>query len=118
MGQCHSEATFEHAYSPSILITLMTMSFTSHAHNRSQSFSDWIVADNRIEAVFAVKTREITRLQSGPNQALDVLLSRHLAETIRVFHDKQACKDTAPPRLQPSAQAMFGLVYILTVAHK
>jgi hypothetical protein len=33
-----------------------------------------------------------------------VLLSRHLAETIRVFHDKQACKDTAPPRLQPSAQ--------------
>ena len=87
-----------------ILITLMTMSFTSHAHNRSQSFSDWIVADNRIEAIFTVKTREITRLQSGPNQALDVLLSRHLAETIRVFHDKQACKDTAPPRLQPSAQ--------------
>ena len=87
-----------------ILITLMTMSVTSHAHNRSQSFSDWIVADNRIEAVFTVKTREITRLQSGPNQALDVLLSRHLAETIRVFHDKQACKDIAPPRLQPSAQ--------------
>ncbi|MDG1244452.1 MAG: HupE/UreJ family protein [Porticoccaceae bacterium] len=87
-----------------ILITLMTMSFTSHAHNRSQSFSDWIVADNRIEAIFTVKTREITRLQSGPNQALDVLLSRHLAETIRVFHDKQACKDIAPPRLQPSAQ--------------
>ena len=87
-----------------ILITLMTMSFTSHAHNRSQSFSDWIVADNRIEAVFTIKTREITRLQSGPNQALDVLLSRHLAETIRVFHDKQACKDTAPPRLQPAAQ--------------
>ena len=88
-----------------ILLTfsVITTSSQAHAHNRSQSFSDWEITDNIATAVFTAKSREITRLQSQTNQSLDTLLVSHLISAISVSQDNLPCSSTEVARPIPSA---------------
>ena len=75
----------------------------AHAHNRSQSFSDWEITDHHATAVFTAKSREITRLQTQTNQSLDTLLVNHLARSISVSQDSLPCSSTEAAKPMPSA---------------
>jgi hypothetical protein len=75
----------------------------AHAHNRSQSFSDWEITDNRATAVFTAKSREITRLQTQTNQSLDTLLANHLTSSISVSQDSLPCSRAETAKPMPSA---------------
>ena len=88
-----------------ILLTfsVITTSSQAHAHNRSQSFSDWEITDNIATAVFTAKSREITRLQSQTNQSLDTLLVSHLISAVSVSQDNLPCSSTDVARPIPSA---------------
>ena len=88
-----------------ILLTfsVITTSSQAHAHNRSQSFSDWEITDNIATAVFTAKSREVTRLQSQTNQSLDTLLVSHLISAISVSQDNLLCSSTEVARPIPSA---------------
>ena len=88
-----------------ILLTfsVITTSSQAHAHNRSQSFSDWEITDNIATAVFTAKSREVTRLQSQTNQSLDTLLVSHLISAISVSQDNLPCSSTEVARPIPSA---------------
>lgn len=67
------------------------LSVDSIAHNRSQSHSNWIISDHSIEAIFTAKSLEVTRLQTGINQSLDIIFADHLEKTVSIKNDGQAC---------------------------
>ena len=67
------------------------LSVESIAHNRSQSHSNWIISDHSIEAIFTAKAIEVTRLQIGMNQSLDIIFADHLEKTVSIKNDGQAC---------------------------
>jgi hypothetical protein len=86
-----------------LLIGLMVSSLESQAHNRSQSFSDWAITNDRTEAVFTTKSRELTRLQTLTNQPLDALFSDHLVDTVSVFQGDLPCSNSDSAKSLPSA---------------
>jgi hypothetical protein len=86
-----------------LLIGLMAVSLETQAHNRSQSFSDWVITNDRTEAVFTAKSREITRLQTLTNQPLDTLFSNHLIDTVSVFQGDLPCSNADSATSLPSA---------------
>ena len=67
------------------------LSVESIAHNRSQSHSNWIISGHSIEAIFTAKAIEVTRLQTGINQSLDIIFADHLEKTVSIKNDGQAC---------------------------
>ena len=67
------------------------LSVDSIAHNRSQPHSHWIISDHSIEAIFTAKSLEVTRLQTGINQSLDIIFADHLEKTVSIKNDGQAC---------------------------
>ena len=70
-----------------MLILLWTAALPqAQAHNRSQSYSTWSVAENSVDAVFTVKAREVTRLPllEGNLSTLESLLTVHLQQTLSV----------------------------------
>ena len=80
-------------FSISILLvsTSVLCSMDSIAHNRSQSHSNWIISDHSIETIFTAKAIEVTRLQTGMNQSLDIIFADHLEKTVSIKNDGQAC---------------------------
>ena len=88
-----------------ILLTfgVIITSSQTHAHNRSQSFSDWEIINNHATAVFTAKSREITRLQTQANESLDTLLVNHLASSISVSQDSLPCISKEAAKPMPSA---------------
>ena len=86
-----------------LLIGLMVVSLETQGHNRSQSFSDWVITNDRTEAVFTAKSREITRLQTLTNQPLDTLFSDHLIDTVSVFQGDLPCSNSDSATSLPSA---------------
>ena len=82
---------------------IIITSSQAHAHNRSQSFSDWEITNNHATAVFTAKSREITRLQTQTNESLDTLLVNHLASSISVSQDSLPCISKEAAKPMPSA---------------
>lgn len=83
------------------VVTVLTLSFAAcaEAHNRSQSFSSWTISDEKLEMVFTVKAREVTRLPplEGELQSLEALLLAHLQHNISVHADKNVCPAVGLP---------------------
>lgn len=79
-------------------VTLM-ISFHAEAHNRSQSFSSWTVSDDKLEMLFTIKAREVTRLPplEGELRSLEALLVTHLEHNISVGAGEGACPAAGPP---------------------
>ena len=74
-----------------LMSTSVLCSMDSIAHNRSQSHSNWIISDHSIEAIFTAKAIEVTRLQTGMNQSLDIIFADHLEKTVSIKSDEIAC---------------------------
>lgn len=82
----------------------------AQAHNRSQSYSTWKVADGTVELLFAVKAREVTRLPLLEENllTLEALLAAHLGETIRVSSiDGTACVAKDGPQALTAAEGFL-----------
>lgn len=77
----------------------------AEAHNRSQSFSSWTFSDEKLEMVFTVKAREVTRLPplEGELPGLEALLLAHLQHSISVHTDRDACPAVGLPAALSSA---------------
>ena len=79
-------------------VTLISGAY-AEAHNRSQSFSSWTFSDEKLEMVFTVKAREVTRLPplEGELLSLEALLLAHLQHTISVHTDRDVCPAVGVP---------------------
>jgi hypothetical protein len=77
----------------------------AEAHNRSQSFSSWVIDGDVIKVVFTVKAREITRLPplEGKIKSLNNLLISHLKNSISVDSGGQSCQGLRNPISLPAA---------------
>lgn len=64
------------------------------AHSRSQSFSRWLIDNNRLDFTFTVSSREITRLPQveGNHSSLQALLDSHLQRTVTVSVNGKTCE--------------------------
>ena len=97
-----------------LLISISVLcSVDSIAHNRSQSHSNWIISDHSIEAIFTAKAIEVTRLQTGMNQSLDIIFADHLEKTVSIKNDGQACplRNDAQPILAKQGYIQAKLVF-------
>ena len=75
------------------------------AHTRSQSYSTWSINDaGQVRLSFSVLSREATRLAAleGNYRDLDDLLQSHLAATIGVRADGEACAPMGAPQGLPA----------------
>lgn len=74
------------------------------AHNRSQSYSSWHVADSALTVVFTVKAREVTRLPplEGNLLSLEPLLVAHLQKTVSVASGGRDCQAMGAPVALPA----------------
>lgn len=74
------------------------------AHNRSQSYSSWHVADSALAVVFTVKAREVTRLPplEGNLLSLEALLVAHLQQTVSVASRERDCQAMGAPVVLPA----------------
>ena len=75
------------------------------AHTRSQSYSTWNINDaGQVRLSFSVLSREATRLAAleGNYRDLDDLLQSHLAATIGVQADGEACVPMGAPQGLPA----------------
>lgn len=83
------------------VVTAVTLIFGvyAEAHNRSQSFSSWTFSDEKLEMVYTVKAREVTRLPplEGELLSLEALLLAHLQHTISVHTDNDVCPAVGLP---------------------
>lgn len=77
------------------LVLTVALAVPAAAHTRSQSFSTWTVGGNTLDGVFQVDAYRVTQLSETP-QDLSALLSKHIAETLKVTQDGAACEGTAP----------------------
>jgi len=77
----------------------------AEAHNRSQSFSSWVIDGDVIKVVFTVKAREITRLPplEGKTNSLNNLLISHLKNSLSVGSGGQSCQGLRTPISLPAA---------------
>ncbi len=75
------------------------------AHNRSQSYSSWHIADSALTVVFTVKAREATRLPPlvGNLLSLEALLVAHLQQTVSVASRDRDCPAMGTPVALPAA---------------
>ena len=82
-------------------MTVVALIFAAcaEAHNRSQSFSSWTFSDEKLEMVFTVKAREVTRLPplEGELLSLEALLVAHLQHNIGVHTDQDVCPAVGIP---------------------
>ena len=65
------------------------------AHTRSQSFSTWTVGADTLEGIFQVDAYRATQLSEEP-QDLPELVSRHLAETVKLVQNGTPCTMSDP----------------------
>ncbi|MDG0969101.1 MAG: HupE/UreJ family protein [Porticoccaceae bacterium] len=87
-----------------VLTIISLLFFTSfvHAHNRSQSFSDWTITKDKIAVIFTAKSREITRLKDNYKASLDSIYLDHLTKTVKVTQGNINCPSTVPATSLPS----------------
>ncbi len=72
----------------------------ANAHSRSQSYSTWRIDGSRVDVVFTVSAREVTRLPSTKGKSGDLgnSLSQHLASRLSVIRaDGTSCSVLAGP---------------------
>ncbi len=88
-----------------VAVLLALLGEHAAAHNRSQSFSSWTVADDAVELQFTVRAREVTRLPplEGEWRTLETLLLAHLEHSISVHSDGRSCPATGRPSALPAA---------------
>ena len=63
----------------------------AEAHNRSQSFSSWTIDDRRLQMLYSIPAREVTRLKELEGSSLEVLLINHLKSYMKVKQDGIIC---------------------------
>ena len=63
----------------------------AEAHNRSQSFSSWTIDDRRLQMLYSIPAREVTRLKELDNKSLEVILINYLDDRIEVTQDGEIC---------------------------
>ncbi|MFT5483804.1 MAG: hypothetical protein ACI9GW_002463 [Halieaceae bacterium] len=91
---------------PGLLMTVsLLFGVTADAHNRSQSFSSWTVAGDRLEMVFTVKAREVTRLPPLEAEVLSLtsLLISHLKHNVGARTEQGVCPAIGLPNALPAA---------------
>ncbi len=67
------------------------------AHTRSESFSTWTVEGRDVAGVFQVASLRATQLIEDERQTdLQILLTRHVAETVTLAQDGKRCAATKP----------------------
>jgi hypothetical protein len=90
-----------------VIVVLAPLLFCvkAQAHNRSQSFSSWVIDGDVIKVVFTVKAREITRLPplEGKTNSLNNLLISHLKNSLSVGSGGQSCQGLRTPISLPAA---------------
>ncbi|MEP1446907.1 MAG: HupE/UreJ family protein [Paraglaciecola sp.] len=83
-----------------LLLCLTCFSFTSLAHTRSQSFSQWQISDQKVTLSFNILSREITRLAADASvdvrKELSQLLIDHLEGKIQANMNGIACQIIKP----------------------
>lgn len=71
------------------------LSFSTEAHTRSQSFSQWQIEDKKVSINFNILTREVTRLAADASidvsKDLDQILMEHLSDKITATVDGNSC---------------------------
>lgn len=88
-----------------VILASMIISACTEAHNRSQSFSKWTISDEKIEVLFTVKAREVTRLPplEGDLRTLESLLSAHVQQTVSARTGQGTCSALGLPNSLPAA---------------
>jgi len=88
-----------------VVFSPLVFCITAEAHNRSQSFSSWVIDGDVIKVVFTAKAREITRLPplEGKIKSLNNLLISHLKNSISVDSGGQSCHGLRNPISLPAA---------------
>ena len=88
-----------------VVFTPLVFCIKAEAHNRSQSFSSWVIDGDVIKVVFTVKAREVTRLPplEGELKSLNNLLISHLKNSLSVDSGGQNCQGLRNPISLPAA---------------
>lgn len=75
------------------------------AHNRSQSYSSWQLADSALTVVFTVQAREVTRLPplEGNLLSLEALMVAHIQQTVSAATGERLCQAVGTPVALPAA---------------
>ena len=93
---------------PNVLLIFIALIFCmqAQAHNRSQSFSSWVINSDEVEVVFTVKTREVTRLPllEGDLRSFDALLTAHLRHSLSIDSGGIDCDAKGLPFSIPAAK--------------
>jgi len=99
-----------------LLICFVFTSFSSSAHTRSQSFSQWYITNNgfsdenssKVILSFNILSREITRLAADASvdvrKDLPQILIEHLSEKIQASIDDASCKIIKPLFTLPASK--------------
>jgi hypothetical protein len=94
-----------------VILLLCICSAPIHAHDRSESFSEWTWHNNQVSYTFSVLQREATRipLSQLSRVSLDYLLSDYLAKQITVSTGDQVC---AADRAATALKARGGFLHV------
>jgi hypothetical protein len=89
-----------------LALVLTVCAITAYAHSRSESYSHWHQADNRLTVTVTMPAREVTRLPDVASKRLSVAaaLSRHLLEKTSVHHLAGPCELTETTNLQSAPE--------------
>lgn len=93
------------------ILLLCIGSASIHAHDRSESFSEWTWHNNQVSYTFSVLQREATRIPSRQQlkASLDYQLSEYLANQITVSAGDQVC---AVVQAATSLKSREGFLYV------
>ncbi len=94
------------------VIAIFAGSVEANAHSRSQSYSTWRIDGTRVDVVFTIGAREVTRLSSNEGEGGDLgqLLQRHLASRLAVtLEDGTPCIVSTGPTTLNTRSGYVGL---------
>ena len=79
------------------VLVLASFSQMAWADPQSKSYSYWRFDDNKLQMVYSIGTREITRLPSYQTNAdTGQVIAAHLAQTIAIISNNKRCTPSAP----------------------
>lgn len=122
-----------------LCVTVIFAVQSASAHTRSQSFSDWTIEGNTVNAMVAVDARRITQLGTLYPELSDLssLYQQHVRETVNVVQDGEVCNlsnvmpvgdgrevfrirlkfNCAAPVLDRDTQAQVGVFFKVSPTH-
>lgn len=94
-----------------LFVVLSACAISVHAHDRSESFSEWTWRGNELHFTFSVLQREVTRIPQEISDEISLgdRLAIYLAQQITVESAAEQCVIDEPPRALPSRK---GFLYV------